>query len=140
MGSGKTIIALMAAMVAIGNGMQAALMAPTEILAEQHFSKINEILHNTTYIVRLLRGGQKKKERTEVLESLASGECHLLIGTHALIQDPVQFHRLGLVIIDEQHRFGVLQREDCSEKGDQPDCLNHDCHADSQIAGINSLR
>lgn len=122
-GSGKTIIALMAAMVAIENGMQAALMAPTEILAEQHFSKINQILYNTTYIVRILKGGQKKKERTEVLEALTSGECHLLIGTHALIQDPVQFKRLGLVIIDEQHRFGVLQRERLLRKGEQPDCL-----------------
>lgn len=122
-GSGKTIIALMAAMVAIENGMQAALMAPTEILAEQHYSKIRQMLDSTTYIVRILRGGQKRKERAGVLEELSSGACHLLIGTHALIQDPVQFNRLGLVIIDEQHRFGVLQREKLVRKGEQPDCL-----------------
>ena len=122
-GSGKTIVALMAAMVAIENGLQVAIMAPTEILAEQHFSKICQILSNTTYVVRVLRGGQKRKERAGVLEEVASGACHLVIGTHALIQDPVLFNRLGLVIIDEQHRFGVLQRERLLQKGQQPDCL-----------------
>jgi ATP-dependent DNA helicase RecG len=122
-GSGKTIVALMAAMVAIENGLQVAIMAPTEILAEQHFSKIQQILNNTTYVVRLIRGGQKRKERTEVLDEIASGTCQLIIGTHALIQDPVLFKRLGLVIIDEQHRFGVLQREKLLQKGQHPDCL-----------------
>jgi ATP-dependent DNA helicase RecG len=122
-GSGKTIVALMAAMVAIENGLQVAIMAPTEILAEQHFSKIRQILRNTTYVVRLLRGGQKRKDRSEVLDEIATGACHLVIGTHALIQDPVLFKRLGLVIIDEQHRFGVLQREKLLLKGQHPDCL-----------------
>jgi ATP-dependent DNA helicase RecG len=122
-GSGKTIVALMAAMVAIENGFQAALMAPTEILAEQHFSNIRYILRNTTYVVRLITGSRRKKEREEALGEVERGECQLVIGTHALIQEPVQFHKLGLVIIDEQHRFGVLQREALLKKGEHPDCL-----------------
>ena len=122
-GSGKTIVALMASIVAIENGYQAALMVPTEILAEQHFSNISHLLRNTTYIVRILVGGQTKKLRSQYLEEIASGTCPLLIGTHALIQEPVTFHKLGLVIIDEQHRFGVLQREALLRKGENPDCL-----------------
>ncbi|MGH9856409.1 MAG: DEAD/DEAH box helicase, partial [Acidobacteriota bacterium] len=122
-GSGKTIIALMASIVAIENGLQVAFMVPTELLAEQHFSNISYLLCNTNYIVRLLVGGQSKKNRTMYMEEIASGACPLVIGTHALIQEGVQFHRLGLVIVDEQHRFGVLQREALVKKGDNPDCL-----------------
>jgi ATP-dependent DNA helicase RecG len=122
-GSGKTIIALMASIVAIENGYQAAFMVPTELLAEQHFSNIKYLLRNTTYNVRSLLGGQTKKNRNQYLEEIADGSCPFVIGTHALIQDPVQFHRLGLVIVDEQHRFGVLQREALVKKGENPDCL-----------------
>lgn len=122
-GSGKTIVALMASMVMTENGFQTAFMVPTEILAEQHFSNIRWLLRNTTYIVRLLTGSMKKKEREAVLDEVAKGACQLVIGTHALIQDPVAFHRLGLAIIDEQHRFGVLQREALLRKGQRPDCL-----------------
>ena len=122
-GSGKTIVALMAAIVAIENGYQVAFMVPTELLAEQHFSNISYLLRNTNYIVRLLIGGQSKKNRTQYLEEIREGICPLIIGTHALIQDPVQFQSLGLVIIDEQHRFGVLQREALTKKGENPDCL-----------------
>jgi len=114
---------LMASMVAIENGFQSAFMVPTEILAEQHFSNIQYLLRNTAYKIRLLISGQTKKLRTAALEELEKGECGLAIGTHALIQDPVKFHRLGLVIIDEQHRFGVLQREALIKKGEHPDCL-----------------
>ncbi len=122
-GSGKTIVALMASIVAIENGFQVAFMVPTELLAEQHFSNIKYLLRNTNYIVRLLVSGQSKKLRAETLEEIATGKCPLVIGTHALIQDPVTFHRLGLAIIDEQHRFGVLQREALIRKGEDPDCL-----------------
>lgn len=122
-GSGKTIVALMACMVAIENGRQAAFMVPTELLAEQHFSNLSYLLRNTSYVVRLLVSGQPKKVRSQVTAEIEAGECRLVIGTHALIQDPIAFHRLGLVIIDEQHRFGVLQRESLLRKGDRPDCL-----------------
>lgn len=122
-GSGKTIIALMAAIVAVENGYQVALMVPTEILAEQHFSNIRYLLRKSTYMVELLISGQSKKERSRILAAIQDGTCHLIIGTHALIQEPVQFHRLALTIIDEQHRFGVLQREALVQKGEQPDCL-----------------
>jgi ATP-dependent DNA helicase RecG len=122
-GSGKTIIALMACVVAIENGFQAALMVPTEILAEQHFSNITYLLRNTNYVVRLLVSGQSKKLRSQYMEEIATRVCTLVIGTHALIQDPVQFESLGLVVIDEQHRFGVLQREALTRKGKNPDCL-----------------
>ncbi len=122
-GSGKTIVALMSSIVAIENGYQVALMVPTEILAEQHYSNISYLLRNTKYIVRQLIGAQSKKVRAQALEEIASGASPLVIGTHALIQDPVKFRRLGLVIIDEQHRFGVLQREALVKKGEHPDCL-----------------
>ena len=122
-GSGKTIVALMAAMVAIENGKQTAFMVPTEILAEQHFSNICYLLRNTRYVIRLLISGQQKKLRSQYLEEIRKGECRMIIGTHALIQEPVAYQGLGLVIIDEQHRFGVLQREALIRKGENPDCL-----------------
>lgn len=122
-GSGKTIVALMAAIVAIENGLQVAFMVPTEILAEQHYSNLKYLLRNTTYIVYLLVSGQQKKARQQFLEAIERGECPLVIGTHALIQEAVNFRNLGLAIIDEQHRFGVLQREALLRKGENPDCL-----------------
>ncbi|HWI82776.1 ATP-dependent DNA helicase RecG [Ramlibacter sp.] len=113
-GSGKTVVAALAAAVAIDAGWQCALMAPTEILAEQHFRKLigwlEPLLQPAGLRVAWLTGAQKKKERTEMLALVASGEAALVVGTHAVIQDQVQFRRLGLAIIDEQHRFGVEQR------------------------------
>ncbi len=109
-GSGKTLVALMTMLIAIDNGYQACIMAPTEILAEQHLQTIREFLHDLPQRVELLTGIVKGKKRREVLEGLASGDVNILVGTHAVIEDAVQFRRLGLVVIDEQHRFGVAQR------------------------------
>ncbi|MEM9823240.1 MAG: ATP-dependent DNA helicase RecG [Bacteroidota bacterium] len=109
-GSGKTIVGLMCMLIAIDNGFQASLMAPTEILAQQHFQSISEYLEGLGLEVAFLSGSVKGKKRAALLERLAAGEIHILIGTHALIEDPVVFQNLGLAITDEQHRFGVAQR------------------------------
>ncbi len=115
-GSGKTIIALQAAVIAMENGCQAALMAPTEILAVQHFLSARRILQPGGYRVELLISGLKFSEKTAALERIRSGEAQLVVGTHALIEDNVEFARLGFVTIDEQHRFGVLQRKRLMDK------------------------
>ena len=119
-GSGKTVVAALAAAIAIDSGWQCALMAPTEILAEQHFRKLigwlEPLLSPLGLRVAWLTGSQKKNERTEMLALVASGEAALVVGTHAVIQEQVQFKRLGLAIIDEQHRFGVEQRLALREK------------------------
>jgi ATP-dependent DNA helicase RecG len=122
-GSGKTIVALMAAIVAMENGFQVAFMAPTEILAEQHFITIRRLLEASRFRIALLTGATTAKKRREVQAELASGSIHLAVGTHALVEDPVGFRELGLVIIDEQHRFGVLQRATLRAKGMRPDVL-----------------
>jgi ATP-dependent DNA helicase RecG len=122
-GSGKTIVALEAATIAIENGYQAALMAPTEILAAQHFLSARRIFQPAGYGVDLIVSGRKRAEREAVLARVKSGETKLLVGTHALIEDPVKFQRLGLAIVDEQHRFGVLQRKRLIEKGASPHVL-----------------
>jgi len=109
-GSGKTIVALMASLIAIDNGYQVCIMAPLEILAQQHFRSIKKLVEPLGLKVELLTGSTKKKERVELLKRLESGDIQLLIGTHAVIEPPVIFKQLGLVIIDEQHRFGVEQR------------------------------
>jgi len=109
-GAGKTVVAALAAAVCIDAGWQCALMAPTEILATQHFAKLVGWLHPLGITVAWLTGSQKAKERREMLALIASGQAQLVVGTHAIIQDKVQFHRLALAIIDEQHRFGVAQR------------------------------
>jgi ATP-dependent DNA helicase RecG len=109
-GSGKTMVAFMSMLIARDNGFQSALMAPTAILAEQHYRKLSELAGKMGLQIALLVGGQRKKERREILARVASGEAHIVIGTHALIEDSVQFQRLGLVVIDEQHKFGVMQR------------------------------
>ena len=109
-GSGKTVVAALAAAIAIDSGWQCALMAPTEILAEQHFAKLIAWLEPLGITVARLSGSQKKKERREMLDRIASGAAALVVGTHAVIQEQVRFHRLALAIIDEQHRFGVAQR------------------------------
>jgi ATP-dependent DNA helicase RecG len=115
-GSGKTIVAMQAAVIAIENGCQAALMAPTEILAVQHFLSARRILEKTGYKIELLISGLKQAEKIAALERVASGEAQLVVGTHALIEDNVAFSRMGFVAIDEQHRFGVLQRKKLMDK------------------------
>lgn len=119
-GSGKTLVALMAMLIAIGNGFQACIMAPTEILAEQHLNTITEFLQGMDIRVELLTGIVKGKRRTEVLNALADGSVNIIVGTHALIEDNVVFKRLGLAVIDEQHRFGVAQRARLWKKSERP--------------------
>jgi len=109
-GSGKTIVAVLTMLLAVDNGFQACLMAPTEILAQQHFRTISELLDKIGVPVKLLTGSTKTAERKKILQSLLDGSLRIIIGTHAVIEDAVQFEKLGLVIIDEQHRFGVAQR------------------------------
>ncbi len=109
-GSGKTMIALMAMLIAADNGFQSCLMAPTEILAQQHFTSLTELLKEMPVEVAILTGSTKAAERRRILKGLAEDTIHFVVGTHALIEDPVQFKKLGLAVIDEQHRFGVEQR------------------------------
>eukprot|EP01090_Pellita_catalonica_P003274 TRINITY_DN1293_c0_g1_i4.p1 TRINITY_DN1293_c0_g1~~TRINITY_DN1293_c0_g1_i4.p1 ORF type:complete len:675 (+),score=108.73 TRINITY_DN1293_c0_g1_i4:1289-3313(+) len=115
-GSGKTIVALLTMLLAIDNGYQATIMAPTEILATQHYNGIIELLEKTDIKVELLTGSTKTKKRREIHESLLDGSLHILIGTHAILEEKVQFKNLGIAIIDEQHRFGVAQRRKLWEK------------------------
>jgi len=122
-GAGKTIVALLAALVEMENGLQAAFMAPTEILAEQHFANIARLLERSRFRVALLTGSTPAAARRTALAEIASGAIHLVVGTHALVQGDVQFQQLGLAVIDEQHRFGVLQRATLREKGLHPDVL-----------------
>lgn len=117
-GSGKTLVAMLSMLIALDNGYQACLMAPTEILAQQHFQTFSRMLASLPVHVRLLTGSTKTSHRTSLHEELREGELDILIGTHALIEDTVQFKNLGLVVIDEQHRFGVAQRARLWEKAD----------------------
>ena len=119
-GSGKTIVALMSMLLAVDNGYQACMMAPTEILARQHYATFRKLLAGTGVTVGILTGASKSRERRETLAGIASGETQLLIGTHALIEDRVQFANLGFVVIDEQHRFGVEQRARLWTKNARP--------------------
>lgn len=120
-GSGKTLVALMTMLIALDNGYQACLMAPTEILAEQHYATFREFLKDMPVRVELLTGAIKgKKRRDPILEGTRTGEVHILIGTHAVLEDTVEFSRLGLVVIDEQHRFGVAQRARLWKKNEVP--------------------
>ena len=119
-GSGKTLVALMTMLIALDNGYQACLMAPTEILAEQHLQTIRDFLQGMDIRVELLTGIVKDKKRKEILDGLATGDIQILIGTHAVIEDPVAFHRLGVAVIDEQHRFGVAQRAKLWAKSENP--------------------
>jgi ATP-dependent DNA helicase RecG len=122
-GAGKTIVALLAAVVAMENGYQVALMAPTEILAEQHFTTVFKWLGTTRYRFALLTGRTTAAERRELLPAIERGEVQLVVGTHALVQEQVKFKALALAIIDEQHRFGVIQRGTLAAKGLHPDVL-----------------
>ncbi|HZY10749.1 MAG TPA: ATP-dependent DNA helicase RecG [Bacteroidota bacterium] len=116
-GSGKTVVALIAMLIAVDNGYQAAFMAPTEILAEQHYARLTSILNPLSINTRLLVGGQRAGEREDILQEVRRGSAQLIVGTHALIQESVEFYKLGIAVIDEQHRFGVIQRVALKEKG-----------------------
>ena len=122
-GCGKTVVALLACLVAVENGYQACVMAPTEILADQHYRNMTALAGPLGIKVRLLTGSIKRKEREGVLEAVADGGAQIVVGTHALIEEEVAFHRLGFAVIDEQHRFGVLQRSTLKGKGYAPDVL-----------------
>ena len=122
-GAGKTIVALLAAIVAMENRLQVAFMAPTEILADQHYLTIRRLLDQSRFRVASLTGSARASKRREILAELAAGSIHLVVGTHALAEQAVEFHELGLVIIDEQHRFGVMQRATLRGKGAHPDVL-----------------
>jgi ATP-dependent DNA helicase RecG len=119
-GSGKTLVALMSMLIALDNGYQACIMAPTEILAEQHLQTIMDFLKDMPIRVALLTGIVKGKRRQEILDGLMDGTVHILVGTHAIIEDTVQFARLGMVVVDEQHRFGVAQRAKLWSKSTNP--------------------
>ena len=119
-GSGKTLVALMATLIALDNGYQACIMAPTEILAEQHLATISGFLKGMDIRVELLTGMVKGKRRSTILQDLANGSVNILVGTHAIIEDPVEFYRLGIAVIDEQHRFGVAQRAKLWNKSQNP--------------------
>lgn len=122
-GSGKTIVALISMLIAIESGYQCVIMAPTEILASQHFKNISNLLKDTEVNVELLLGGPKSKAKQKTLEEIKKGNIDIAIGTHAILEDTVAFNKLGLVVIDEQHRFGVLQRSKLINKNSSPDVL-----------------
>ena len=119
-GSGKTLVALMSMLIAVDNGFQACLMAPTEILAEQHLQTLKDFLRGMNIRIELLTGIVKGKKRKEVMDGLIDGSIHIAVGTHAIIEDKVQFNNLGLAVIDEQHRFGVAQRAKLWSKNENP--------------------
>ncbi len=122
-GSGKTLVAAEAAIIAMENGYQVCVLAPTEILATQHFFYFKNLLTRLGYIVVLLTGSMTAREKRQIKKSLETGYAHVAIGTHALLEENVEFHKLGLAIVDEQHRFGVMQRLKLKEKGANPDVL-----------------
>ncbi len=122
-GSGKTIVALISILIAVSNGFQAVIMAPTEILANQHFQSISNLLSIFNYQIELLIGGSKRSEKERIKENIKNGTTNIIIGTHALIEEDVEFNKLGLVVIDEQHRFGVAHRGKLIFKGVMPDVL-----------------
>jgi ATP-dependent DNA helicase RecG len=122
-GSGKTIVAAQAAIIAVENGAQVAIMAPTEILAEQHYFYFRRLLHPVNYNIDILKGSMPAKSKKQALERIRNGETQIAIGTHALVQEGVEFKNLSLAVVDEQHRFGVVQRNILKEKGNYPDVL-----------------
>ena len=149
-GSGKTVVAIASLLTAIDAGCQGALMAPTEVLAEQHYKKLCEWLPQLHVTCALLTGSTPARRRRDLLADLANGQLQLLVGTHALLEDPVQFQRLGLVVVDEQHRFGVAQRNRLLDKGIQPHLLTMTAtpiprtlalsiHGDLEVSQIDEL-
>ncbi|MCD6397778.1 MAG: ATP-dependent DNA helicase RecG, partial [Spirochaetaceae bacterium] len=150
-GSGKTVVALLSMLMMIDNGYQAAIMAPTEILAEQHYLGFHKFCEELGLNITLLQGKMKKKQKEEVLSNIALGNSNIIVGTHALIQKDVKFHKLGLVVIDEQHRFGVMQRGELVEKAKEapnllvmtatpiPRTLAMTAYADLNVSVIDEL-
>ncbi|MCK4249195.1 MAG: ATP-dependent DNA helicase RecG [Candidatus Omnitrophica bacterium] len=122
-GSGKTIVCVFSLLTTIGNGHQAAVMVPTEILAEQHYLTLSKLLMPLGLNIIMLVSGLRKKARQKILDEISSGQAHIIVGTHAVIQQDVEFKKLGLIVVDEQHKFGVLQRADLRKKGVNPDVL-----------------
>ena len=122
-GSGKTLVAAQAAVIALENGYQVAVMAPTEILAQQHYYNLRKLLEPAGYVVAPLTGSFSRGEKAKLKRLIGEGLAHIIVGTHALISQDVEFHRLGLIVIDEQHRFGVMQRLELLRKGEHPDVL-----------------
>jgi ATP-dependent DNA helicase RecG len=139
-GAGKTIVALMAALVAMEDGLQAAFMALTEILAEQHFFNIRRLLESSRFRLMLLTGATPAKKRREILAELAGGSMQMVIGTHALVQEDVAFRELGLAIIDEQHPLRRAAARDAARQGAAPRRARHDRHAHSTDAGAHDVR
>ena len=139
-GSGKTMVALMSMLLAIDNGFQACIMAPTEILAEQHFANISRYLNSIGLNVELLTGSIKGKRREAILNGLVGGNVNILVATHAVLEDTVMFARLGLVVIDEQHRFGVAQRAKLWSKNSNPPRIGNDGNAYTPYIGNDSVR
>jgi ATP-dependent DNA helicase RecG len=122
-GSGKTVVAALALLETMANGYQGVFMAPTEILAEQHYLNFKELLSEFNYNIELLTGSVKQAERKDIEAKIEKGNSDLIIGTHALFQESLNYDNPGLIVIDEQHRFGVEQRHSLKEKGDNPDLL-----------------
>src|SRR5207253_8803847 len=122
-GSGKTIVAAEAGVIAIENGYQIAVLAPTEILASQHYIYLKQLFSKLGYVVVLITGSFTSREKTQLKKLLAEGLAHVAVGTHALLEKDVEFHRLGLAIVDEQHRFGVMHRLELSRRGVHPGLL-----------------
>ena len=139
-GAGKTIVALLAAIVAMENGLQVAFMAPTEILAAQHFGNIARLLSQSRFRVDLLTGSTPGLKKHTLHAHIERGTTNLIVGTHALVQESIKFHKLGLVVIDEQHRFGVAQRAALRAKGLQPGRAADDRDADSAHARADRLQ
>jgi ATP-dependent DNA helicase RecG len=139
-GSGKTIVALLTMLMAIDNGFQGCMMAPTEILAQQHFESIEPMVKGLGLEVVLLTGSVKGKTRKYILHNLKEGNIDIIIGTHALIEDTVEFKNLGMVVIDEQHRFGVEQRSKLWAKNAQTTArAGHDCDTYTAHTGYDHL-
>ncbi len=139
-GSGKTIVAAEAAVIALENGYQVAILAPTEILAAQHYFSLKPLLQKVGYVVALLTGSSTAREKQKLKEMLRSGLIPVAIGTHALIEKDVEFAKLGLVIIDEQHRFGVMQRFELAPQGHDAGRARDDRHAHPTHAGDDPVR
>ena len=134
-GSGKTIVAAEAAVIAIENGYQVAVLAPTEILAAQHYFYFKQLLARLDYVVVQLTGSFTSREKAQLKKLMAAGLAHVAIGTHALLEKDVEFAKLGLAIVDEQHRFGVMQRLRAVAEGRASGRAGDDCDADSAHAG-----
>ena len=139
-GSGKTIVAFEAAIIAMENGYQVALMAPTEILAQQHYFSARRILENAGYRIVLLTGSVEEDRKREIRRHIAQGNAQLVIGTHALIEQKVEFAKLGLVIVDEQHRFGVMQRFKLMKKAGDEGGSNGHVGTDAPSASLRTGR